>query len=74
MDTARFKYPPFWVDTDRLYQAVCSTDKATGDNRGFLVLSEHANIEPVESTLGSCIPLRVNFLCDMSPQSRDELL
>ena len=74
MDTARFKYPPFWVDVDQLYRSVCTTDKATGNNRGFLVLSEHANIEPVESTLASCIPLRVNFLSDMSASQLDVLL
>ena len=22
MDTARFKYPPFWVDADQLYESV----------------------------------------------------
>ena len=51
MDTARFKYPPFWVDVDALYRSVRSVDNTTGENRGFLVLSEHANIEPVESML-----------------------
>ena len=65
MDTARFKYAPFWVDVDRLYKSVC-TMTGNGRNRGFLVLREHASIEPVETTLASCIPLRVSFLADLS--------
>ena len=52
-----------------------SIDKQTGANRGFIVMSEHANdMVPVESTLASCIPLRVNFLSDMSMKKYDELL
>lgn len=73
MDTARFKYPPFWVDMKQLYKSTHS-NRGDGRGRGFLVLSEHANQEPVESTLAQCVPLRVNFLSDMSSAQLDTLL
>ena len=40
LDTARFKYPPYWVDFDTLYESVNSIDKANGKKRGLLVLSK----------------------------------
>lgn len=39
LDTARFKYPPHWVDLELLYKAVCTTDGDTGLTRGFLLLA-----------------------------------
>ena len=40
MDTARFKYPPFWVDLGELYESVRSLDKDSNKMRGFIVLSK----------------------------------
>ena len=37
-DTARFKYPPYWVPLDLLFQSMLPTDKATGKSRGYVVL------------------------------------
>lgn len=37
-DVARFKYPPYWVKLDALYQAMLPLDPATGRPRGFCVL------------------------------------
>src|SRR5262249_14563351 len=37
MDVARYKYPPFWVDTDLLWQAMATTDTSSGQHRGHIV-------------------------------------
>ncbi|XP_029185275.2 glutathione gamma-glutamylcysteinyltransferase-like [Acropora millepora] len=37
-DTARFKYPPYWVPIGMLFQAMLPFDKLTGKSRGYLVL------------------------------------
>jgi len=38
LDVARFKYPPHWVETDRLFRAMQSIDGATGRARGYMML------------------------------------
>jgi hypothetical protein len=38
MDVARYKYPPFWVDTDLLWQAMATTDTSSGRHRGYIVV------------------------------------
>ena len=43
MDTARFKYPPHWVDIKMLYKSICTTDPDTGALRGFILLTRKAN-------------------------------
>ena len=40
LDTARFKYPPFWVDFDMLSKSLASIDSDCGKNRGFIVVSK----------------------------------
>ena len=37
-DTARFKYPPYWVPIDLLFQSMLPVDKFTGKSRGYIVL------------------------------------
>ncbi|KAL2321068.1 hypothetical protein Fmac_030037 [Flemingia macrophylla] len=39
LDVARFKYPPHWVPLNLLWEAMCTTDKATGLRRGYMVVS-----------------------------------
>jgi len=39
MDTARFKYPPHWVDTQMLYDSIRTIDDETTDYRGFIIMS-----------------------------------
>ena len=42
LDVARYKYPPFWVDTDLLWQAMATTDTSSGRHRGYIVVEvEH---------------------------------
>lgn len=36
MDVARYKFPPFWVDADLLWQAMATTDTSSGRHRGFI--------------------------------------
>jgi glutathione gamma-glutamylcysteinyltransferase len=38
LDVARFKYPPHWVPTSRLHQAMCTLDADSGLMRGWMVL------------------------------------
>lgn len=39
MDTARFKYPPFWVGMERLWESMKVIDKMSGEPRGYFVVS-----------------------------------
>jgi glutathione gamma-glutamylcysteinyltransferase len=38
LDVARFKYPPHWVETERLFRAMQSVDPTAGRARGWMVL------------------------------------
>ncbi|HJZ34249.1 MAG TPA: phytochelatin synthase family protein, partial [Hyphomicrobiaceae bacterium] len=42
MDVARYKYPPFWVDTELLWQAMATTDTSSGQHRGYIVVEVDA--------------------------------
>lgn len=44
MDTARFKYPPHWVDMNLLYQSLQTMDSASGLPRGLIIASN--KLEP----------------------------
>ncbi|KAJ7373946.1 hypothetical protein OS493_009273 [Desmophyllum pertusum] len=37
-DTARFKYPPYWVPIELLFKSMLPLDSATGKSRGYVVL------------------------------------
>ncbi|XVF21546.1 hypothetical protein REPUB_Repub12eG0099100 [Reevesia pubescens] len=39
LDVARFKYPPHWVPVKLLWEAMENVDEATGQHRGFLLIS-----------------------------------
>ena len=45
LDTARFKYPPHWVDIELLYESIYEK-RGDGEPRGFICLSRKAS--PVE--------------------------
>ena len=38
MDVARYKYPPFWVDADLLWQAMATPDSVSARHRGYVVV------------------------------------
>jgi glutathione-S-conjugate glycine hydrolase len=40
MDTARYKYPPFWVKTKLLWKSMQTRDSASHKNRGYLVVTK----------------------------------
>jgi len=42
LDVARFKYPPHWVSTERLWEAMRASDPTTGRSRGWLSLRARA--------------------------------
>ncbi|XP_031742435.1 glutathione gamma-glutamylcysteinyltransferase 1 isoform X3 [Cucumis sativus] len=39
LDVARFKYPPHWVPIELLWKAMEHVDEATGQHRGFMLIS-----------------------------------
>ncbi|XP_062080095.1 glutathione gamma-glutamylcysteinyltransferase 3-like [Humulus lupulus] len=39
LDVARFKYPPHWVPLTLMWDAMSTTDKATGHPRGYMIIS-----------------------------------
>lgn len=39
LDVARFKYPPYWVTIEQLWNAMLPHDKTTGKSRGYCVFS-----------------------------------
>lgn len=39
LDVARFKYPPYWVKVETLWNAMLPIDKATNRSRGYIVMS-----------------------------------
>ena len=41
MDVARFKYPPFWVPLEDLWESMVVTDKTTEASRGYFILSTY---------------------------------
>lgn len=38
LDVARFKYPPYWVSIEDLYDAMIPIDKTTNSSRGWFLL------------------------------------
>ena len=44
LDTARFKYPPHWVDLELLYEALCTTDGDSGLSRGMILATRKTNL------------------------------
>jgi glutathione gamma-glutamylcysteinyltransferase len=39
LDVARFKYPPYWVSTDLLWESMAALDEASGMCRGYFIIS-----------------------------------
>lgn len=39
LDVSRYKYPPVWVKAEELWQAMATTDSASGKTRGLVLVS-----------------------------------
>eukprot|EP00944_MAST-04C_sp_MAST-4C-sp1_P002823 g2823.t1 len=66
METARFKYPPFWVPTSLLYKAMVSTDPDSGFSRGYLLVErEEENMNPQPQP-------RPDHSCDQQNKNSDK--
>ncbi len=39
LDVSRYKYPPVWVEAERLWEAIRTTDSVSGKTRGFLTIA-----------------------------------
>ncbi|XP_028551750.1 glutathione gamma-glutamylcysteinyltransferase 1-like [Dendrobium catenatum] len=58
LDVARFKYPPHWVPLALLWQAMDTIDEATGQYRGFMLISRFQSAQSLLYTLaGSWVPM-----------------
>ncbi|KAL5010892.1 hypothetical protein ScPMuIL_013197 [Solemya velum] len=42
LDVARFKYPPHWVSLSLVWKAMLEKDKATGETRGYMIVSRQS--------------------------------
>lgn len=40
LDVARFRYPPFWITAESLFQAMNTTDSVSQKTRGYLLISK----------------------------------
>ena len=47
MDTARFKYPPYWIKVSLLPDAMNALDKSTGLPRRYIILKKKQNSGPL---------------------------
>jgi len=52
-DTARFKYPPHWIDISLLYQALCTQDSETKRIRGLIAVSKKRRQGEISSKICS---------------------
>ena len=46
LDVARFKYPPYWVEVEKLYEAMGGIDETTGESRGYFRFIRTDNVSP----------------------------
>ncbi|KAG0245878.1 hypothetical protein BGX31_005589 [Mortierella sp. GBA43] len=47
LDTARFKYPSYFVSVERLYESLFPIDAETGTSRGYFLLSANPDQPPI---------------------------
>ena len=55
LDTARFKYPPFWVDLESFYRSVKTKDEDSNKMRGFIVISRFKCKEKLQIKVGTVL-------------------
>jgi hypothetical protein len=48
LDVATYKYPPVWVSTEALWNAMNTVDAASGRTRGFVVVREAQPVVPAD--------------------------
>ena len=53
MDVARFKYPPFWVPLELMWEAMLAKDKVTLHSRGYYIISTWKSNEAMKRLDGS---------------------
>ena len=76
LDTARFKYPPFWVEIDSLFQSINSIDiDNTDKKRGLIVVSKHQSFESqlLSDVVDKQIGIRLSAHLPQSVQSIDPM-
>eukprot|EP01129_Flabellula_baltica_P013693 TRINITY_DN6411_c0_g1_i2.p1 TRINITY_DN6411_c0_g1~~TRINITY_DN6411_c0_g1_i2.p1 ORF type:complete len:275 (+),score=32.17 TRINITY_DN6411_c0_g1_i2:126-950(+) len=81
MDVARFKYPPYWVSTQLLFESMNTIDSDTGKSRGYLVFKNkpeqclmcHMNLPVCDSCGNTLVVERMNQLTKFC-NSVEELL
>ncbi|KAL5032442.1 hypothetical protein BDV3_001010 [Batrachochytrium dendrobatidis] len=78
LDVARFKYPPYWVSTDLLWESMKPLDLSTNKSRGYVILSRGTRplIQSVFSQLSvtsGSWPQLANMLFQVLPQRLKEM-
>ena len=62
VDVARYKYPPFWVDADLLWQAMATTDAVSDRHRGYVIIDApqavRSSRDGTPSPRGDTLPCR----------------
>lgn len=43
LDVARFKYPPYWVKVEEMWNAMAVEDKTSGQSRGYFLVTGYVN-------------------------------
>jgi Phytochelatin synthase len=56
LDVAAYKYPPVWVSTKALWDAMNTMDSASGRTRGFLVVRGTQQVVPVDGSRAAGSP------------------
>jgi hypothetical protein len=46
LDVARYRYPPCWIEAERLFAAMRNEDAASGKSRGYVVVQGQGNDSP----------------------------
>jgi glutathione gamma-glutamylcysteinyltransferase len=82
LDVARFKYPPYWVRLGDLWASMAASDKATGQTRGYFLISvwekqisslDRGNSSREEEMRASC-PSVIKSWVDFDPRPSSPIL
>ena len=71
LDTARFKYPPHWIDLEMLYHSMCRLDLEKNLTRGWMLLDVANGIQNEPTSNGGCDPSEEKLSHDQNQQIRN---
>ncbi|KAG9324430.1 hypothetical protein KVV02_004450 [Mortierella alpina] len=77
LDTARFKYPSYFVSVERLWKSLFPVDAETGSSRGYFLLSANPNQPAIslckipKSNVGPTLPVNTPATAPQSTSATD---